>query len=160
MKRENRGLTVSHDHVAAAETRVPPNTSNRRLSRSRLSDAEAVISRRYRRREQTSSRRRRSEEADGESRSHDTERFRISRRSGIIPARLSQIEAEVDNTRRSLNVERVCKKYNLGFYRKLVDNSPFKDPPAPQYAVFYMDRFVKKTEKKRKKKNISTVHDR
>ncbi|XP_028047470.1 carbohydrate sulfotransferase 11 [Monomorium pharaonis] len=50
------------------------------------------------------------------------------------------IEAEADNTRRSLNVERVCKKYNLGFYRKLVDNSPFKHPPAPQYTVFYMDR--------------------
>ncbi|XP_011701472.1 PREDICTED: carbohydrate sulfotransferase 11-like [Wasmannia auropunctata] len=49
-------------------------------------------------------------------------------------------EAEADNTRRSLNVERVCKKYNLGFYRKLADDSPFKHPPAPQYAVFYMDR--------------------
>ncbi|XP_011164292.1 carbohydrate sulfotransferase 11 isoform X2 [Solenopsis invicta] len=50
------------------------------------------------------------------------------------------IEAEADNTRRSLNVERVCKKYNLGFYRKLADDSPFKHPPAPQYTVFYMDR--------------------
>ncbi|KYN01937.1 Carbohydrate sulfotransferase 8 [Cyphomyrmex costatus] len=50
------------------------------------------------------------------------------------------IEAEADNMRRLLNVERVCKKYNLGFYRKLADNSPFRHPPAPQYAVFYMDR--------------------
>ncbi|XP_014468481.1 PREDICTED: carbohydrate sulfotransferase 11-like [Dinoponera quadriceps] len=50
------------------------------------------------------------------------------------------INAEADNTRRSLNVERVCKKYNLGFYRKLAEDSPFKHPPAPQYMVFYMDR--------------------
>ncbi|KYN37364.1 Carbohydrate sulfotransferase 8 [Trachymyrmex septentrionalis] len=50
------------------------------------------------------------------------------------------IEVEADNTRRSLNVERVCKKYNLGFYRKLADDSLFKHPPAPQYTVFYMDR--------------------
>ncbi|KMQ88280.1 carbohydrate sulfotransferase 11-like protein [Lasius niger] len=50
------------------------------------------------------------------------------------------IEAEVDNTRRLLNVERVCKKYNLGSYRKLAEDSSFKHPPAPQYTVFYMDR--------------------
>ncbi|KAL0109943.1 hypothetical protein PUN28_013528 [Cardiocondyla obscurior] len=50
------------------------------------------------------------------------------------------IEAEADNLRRLLVIETVCKNYNLGFYRKLVDNSPFKHPPAPQYAVFYMDR--------------------
>ncbi|RLU14792.1 hypothetical protein DMN91_012679 [Ooceraea biroi] len=50
------------------------------------------------------------------------------------------IDAEADNTRRSLNIERVCKKYNLGFYRKLAEDSLFKHPPAPQYAVFYMNR--------------------
>ncbi|XP_050459280.1 carbohydrate sulfotransferase 9-like [Cataglyphis hispanica] len=50
------------------------------------------------------------------------------------------IEAEMDNTRRLLNVERVCKKYNLGSYRKLAEDSLFKHPPAPQYSVFYMDR--------------------
>lgn len=55
-----------------------------------------------------------------------------------------QIEAEADNTRRSLNVERVCKKYNLGFYRKLAEDSLFKHPPAPQYMIFYMDRLVGK----------------
>lgn len=57
--------------------------------------------------------------------------------------------------RRSLNVERVCKKYNLGFYRKLADDSPFKHPPAPQYAVFYMDRFVRERKKEEKYFNFS-----
>lgn len=79
------------------------------------------------------------------------ERFQISGRSSTILDRLSQIEAEADNTRRSLNVERVCKKYNLGFYRKLADDSPFKHPPAPQYTVFYMDRFVKRKKKENKR---------
>lgn len=52
----------------------------------------------------------------------------------------------MDNTRRLLNVERVCKNYNLGSYRKLAEDSLFKHPPAPQYSVFYMDRFIKKRE--------------
>lgn len=55
-----------------------------------------------------------------------------------------QIEAEADNTRRSLNVERICKKYNLGFYRKLAEDSLFNHPPAVQYMIFYMDRFVER----------------
>lgn len=67
-------------HVAAAETLALPDTSSRRLSRSRLLNVEAVP-RRYRRREQTSPRRRRSEKADSESLELSTERFQISRRS-------------------------------------------------------------------------------
>jgi len=65
----------------------------------------------------------------------------------IILGFLSQIEAEADNTRRFLNVDSVCKKYNLGFYRKLVEDSPFKHPPTPQYSAFYMIRFVKLTSR-------------
>ncbi|XP_020295112.1 carbohydrate sulfotransferase 11-like [Pseudomyrmex gracilis] len=50
------------------------------------------------------------------------------------------IEAETDNTWRVLNVDRVCKKYHLGFYQKFTEDLPFKHPPAPQYAAFYMVR--------------------
>ncbi|XP_014210098.1 carbohydrate sulfotransferase 11-like [Copidosoma floridanum] len=48
-------------------------------------------------------------------------------------------EAAIENRDRIEQVQRVCKKYKLGAYRSASYEVEFKEPPAPQYGVFYID---------------------
>lgn len=48
--------------------------------------------------------------------------------------------ARTENTKRIKNVAQVCRKYNSGLYRIITKPSAFKEPPTPQYQVFYFDK--------------------
>ncbi|XP_014230650.1 carbohydrate sulfotransferase 11-like [Trichogramma pretiosum] len=51
-----------------------------------------------------------------------------------------QREASLENKERRARVQRVCQKYRLGPYRTPDFEQEFREPPAPQYSVFYIDR--------------------
>ncbi|XP_031780903.1 carbohydrate sulfotransferase 11-like [Nasonia vitripennis] len=48
-------------------------------------------------------------------------------------------EAEIENRERIARVRRVCKKYQMGPFKTASSEVEFKEPPAPQYSVFYID---------------------
>lgn len=52
---------------------------------------------------------------------------------------LLKTKAEIANAERLLRVQTVCRKYNLGLYRDSSAPPAFKQPPTPQYSVFYID---------------------
>lgn len=46
----------------------------------------------------------------------------------------------MDNDERIAQIKRTCKKYRLGIYQPdNFDEIIFKEPPVPQYAIFYID---------------------
>ena len=49
---------------------------------------------------------------------------------------------EAENIRRAHRVREICEKYQLGIFQRYQKPSIFKYPPAPQYAAFYIDRWV------------------
>lgn len=53
-----------------------------------------------------------------------------------------QVEAETENSERLLTMKNTCQRYNLGMYQEPDQPAAFKHPPAPQYTVFYIARFV------------------
>lgn len=68
--------------------------------------------------------------------------FSSQRKSRKVYRRILQDQADKINDERLSTVDRVCKKYKLGIYKDS-NEVLFKHPPAPQYGVFYIVRFVK-----------------
>lgn len=54
-------------------------------------------------------------------------------------------EAEMENSQRLQRVQQVCHRYNLGLYKHSAEPPKFKQPPTPQYSVFYIDKEHKLT---------------
>ncbi|XP_058799283.1 carbohydrate sulfotransferase 11-like [Phymastichus coffea] len=48
-------------------------------------------------------------------------------------------EGAIENKERLRHVQKVCEKYKLGTYKTASYDVEFKEPPAPQYGVYYFD---------------------
>jgi len=46
----------------------------------------------------------------------------------------------MENSQRLQRVQQVCYRYNLGLYKHSAEPPKYKQPPTPQYSVYYIDK--------------------